>query len=71
MANLVIIGIYYNEIPMNRNFFNAYNFNVMYMNVKNLIKNIVIPNVLGFIGSIIGNVKNGFKGMIKPKIIIL
>ena len=39
------------------------------MNVKNLIKNVVIPNTLGFIGSIIGNVKGGFDGMIKPKIV--
>ncbi len=33
---------------------------------KNLIFNILIPNVLGFLGSLIGNVQNGFDGIIKP-----
>lgn len=33
---------------------------------KNLIISILIPNVLGFLGSLIGNVSQGFDGIIKP-----
>ena len=33
---------------------------------KNLIISILIPNVLGFLGSLIGNVQNGFEGITKP-----
>ena len=33
---------------------------------KNLIISILIPNILGFIGSILGNVMNGFNGINKP-----
>ena len=33
---------------------------------KSLLINILIPNILGFLGSIIGNVQNGFDGIIKP-----
>ncbi len=33
---------------------------------KNLIFNILVPNVLGFLGSLVGNVQNGFEGIIKP-----
>ena len=33
---------------------------------KNLIISIIIPNVLGFLGSLIGNVQDGFEGIIKP-----
>ena len=34
--------------------------------ILKLIKNIIIPNILGFLGSILGNVKNGFNDIIKP-----
>lgn len=33
---------------------------------KSLIINILIPNILGFLGSIIGNVSNGFNDIYKP-----
>lgn len=33
---------------------------------KNLIINILIPSILGFLGSLVGNVMNGFDGMYKP-----
>lgn len=33
---------------------------------KKLLINILIPNVLGFLGSLIGNVQNGFDGIFKP-----
>ncbi len=33
---------------------------------KNLIISILIPIVLGFLGSLIGNVSSGFDGIIKP-----
>ena len=33
---------------------------------KKLIICILIPNILGFLGSLIGNVQNGFNGIIKP-----
>lgn len=33
---------------------------------KNLIISILIPNILGFLGSLIGNVMNGFDGIYKP-----
>lgn len=33
---------------------------------KNLIISILIPNILGFLGSLIGNVQNGFEGITKP-----
>ena len=33
---------------------------------KNLIINILIPNILGFLGSLAGNVQNGFEGIVKP-----
>ena len=34
--------------------------------ILKLVKNIIIPNVLGFLGSILGKVKNGFENIIKP-----
>lgn len=33
---------------------------------KDLIVSILIPIVLGFLGSLIGNVSNGFEGIVKP-----
>lgn len=33
---------------------------------KNLLINVLIPNILGFLGSLIGNVQNGFDGIYKP-----
>ena len=36
---------------------------------KSLIISILIPNVLGFIGSLFGNVMNGFNGINKPSFI--
>lgn len=34
--------------------------------VKSLIVNILIPNIIGFMGSIISNVKMGFNNIVKP-----
>lgn len=34
---------------------------------KKLVKNIALPNILGFLGSIFGNVKKGFNNNIKPE----
>lgn len=36
------------------------------IDLKKLIKNIAIPNILGFLGSIFGGVKKGFNNIIKP-----
>ncbi len=36
------------------------------INWKKLIISILIPSVLGFIGSLVGNVQNGFQGIVKP-----
>ena len=36
------------------------------MNLKLLLKNILIPNIIGFLGGLIGNAKDGFKGINKP-----
>ena len=33
---------------------------------KKLFVCILIPNILGFLGSLIGNVQNGFDGIVKP-----
>lgn len=33
---------------------------------KKLIINILVPNILGFLGSLIGNVSDGFTGIMKP-----
>lgn len=36
------------------------------IDLKKLIKNIAIPNIFGFLGSILGGVKKGFNNIIKP-----
>lgn len=36
------------------------------INWKNLIISILIPNVIGFLGSLFGNIMNGFDGINKP-----
>lgn len=36
------------------------------INWKNLFISILIPNILGFLGSLLGNVSNGFDGIVKP-----
>ena len=37
------------------------------MNLKLLLKNILIPNIIGFLGGLIGNAKDGFKSINKPE----
>ena len=37
------------------------------IDLKKLVKNIALPNILGFLGSIFGNVKKGFNNIIKPE----